>query len=211
MVPIYSLKLQCSIQSLCVVGFRRLRERFVRNHVNLTSGRLAGAPGPLYLNQAELRSASLAARNLPVRSYGLRVEGLHVYTRQYSAVKAERVGQGKRRRAAKRTQSVLTETATLVDSIEEQEEESDVEDEEGEEAIVLPRRSNVNLPSGTQVKVKTVEFIKSSKEASECPKDSKPEFAVIGRSNVGKSSLINLLVNRRDMAMTSKKPGKEFH
>ena len=42
----------------------------------------------------------------------------------------------------------------------------------------------------------------------QCPKDMKPEYAFIGRSNVGKSSLINMLVGRKNLAHISKKPGK---
>ncbi len=51
-------------------------------------------------------------------------------------------------------------------------------------------------------------FIKSSPKEAECPKDGRPEYAFIGRSNVGKSSLINMLVNQKGMAKTSGKPGK---
>ena len=54
----------------------------------------------------------------------------------------------------------------------------------------------------------TAEFLKSSSLIEECPQDNKPEFAFIGRSNVGKSSLINALVNRKELAKTSSKPGK---
>ena len=54
----------------------------------------------------------------------------------------------------------------------------------------------------------TAEFLKSSSVIEECPQDNKPEFAFIGRSNVGKSSLINALVNRKELAKTSSKPGK---
>ncbi len=56
--------------------------------------------------------------------------------------------------------------------------------------------------------IKSAEFIISNTELSKCPKPDKPEFAFIGRSNVGKSSLINLLTNRKDLAKTSGKPGK---
>lgn len=56
--------------------------------------------------------------------------------------------------------------------------------------------------------IKSSEFIISNTELSKCPKPDKPEFAFIGRSNVGKSSLINLLTNRKDLAKTSGKPGK---
>lgn len=56
--------------------------------------------------------------------------------------------------------------------------------------------------------IKSAEFVISNTELSRCPKPDKPEFAFIGRSNVGKSSLINLLTNRKDLAKTSGKPGK---
>ena len=52
------------------------------------------------------------------------------------------------------------------------------------------------------------EFVKSSAHPKECPPMDRPEYAFIGRSNVGKSSLINKLVNRRDLAKTSGTPGK---
>jgi len=52
------------------------------------------------------------------------------------------------------------------------------------------------------------EFVKSSSKLSECPDLDLPEFAFIGRSNVGKSSLINLLTSRKSLAKTSSVPGK---
>jgi len=52
------------------------------------------------------------------------------------------------------------------------------------------------------------EFISSSPKVSMCPEDSIPEYAFIGRSNVGKSSLINMLVERKKLAKTSSTPGK---
>ena len=51
-------------------------------------------------------------------------------------------------------------------------------------------------------------FEKSSSKISECPKGNLPEFALVGRSNVGKSSLINTLLNKKSIAKTSSKPGK---
>ena len=51
-------------------------------------------------------------------------------------------------------------------------------------------------------------FVKSSTRLSDCPPGKYPEFAFIGRSNVGKSSLINMLVNRTKLAKTSSTPGK---
>ncbi|MEQ8361026.1 MAG: ribosome biogenesis GTP-binding protein YihA/YsxC [Cytophagales bacterium] len=56
--------------------------------------------------------------------------------------------------------------------------------------------------------LKEVEFVKSSSDFSQCPDDGLPEFAFIGRSNVGKSSLINYLTNRKNLAKTSSTPGK---
>ncbi len=56
--------------------------------------------------------------------------------------------------------------------------------------------------------IKKAEFTISSAKISQCPKDDKAEFAFIGRSNVGKSSLINMLTNRNGLAKTSATPGK---
>ena len=56
--------------------------------------------------------------------------------------------------------------------------------------------------------VTTAVFIKSSSMVSQCPPADKPEYAFIGRSNVGKSSLINMITSRRSLAKTSVSPGK---
>lgn len=56
--------------------------------------------------------------------------------------------------------------------------------------------------------IKTAEFSLSAPMVSMCPKDTKPEYAFIGRSNVGKSSLINMLTNHGKLAKTSATPGK---
>ncbi|HEX6889829.1 MAG TPA: ribosome biogenesis GTP-binding protein YihA/YsxC [Chryseolinea sp.] len=58
------------------------------------------------------------------------------------------------------------------------------------------------------MKITSAEFISSYADADKCPKDGRPEFAFIGRSNVGKSSLINMLTNSRHLAKTSNTPGK---
>lgn len=58
------------------------------------------------------------------------------------------------------------------------------------------------------MKITTAEFIISNSEVSKCPKEPIPEYAFIGRSNVGKSSLINMLTNHKNLAKTSSKPGK---
>jgi GTP-binding protein len=54
----------------------------------------------------------------------------------------------------------------------------------------------------------SADFLISNSEVSKCPDSRLPEYAFIGRSNVGKSSLINMLVNKKGLAMTSSKPGK---
>ena len=54
----------------------------------------------------------------------------------------------------------------------------------------------------------TAEYIKSSANYTQCPSADKPEYAFIGRSNVGKSSLINMLCNKKALAKTSAAPGK---
>lgn len=56
--------------------------------------------------------------------------------------------------------------------------------------------------------IKTAEFVISNTDYRKCPDDTKPEYAFIGRSNVGKSSLINMICNKKGLAMTSQKPGK---
>ncbi len=58
------------------------------------------------------------------------------------------------------------------------------------------------------MKTISAKFLKSSSDNKGCPTPDKPEFAFIGRSNVGKSSLINMLCNQKDLAKTSSKPGK---
>lgn len=56
--------------------------------------------------------------------------------------------------------------------------------------------------------IKTAEFLKSSSRWQDCPEANLPEYAFIGRSNVGKSSLINAMMNHKDLAKTSQTPGK---
>ncbi|KAL3655652.1 hypothetical protein CASFOL_000048 [Castilleja foliolosa] len=62
--------------------------------------------------------------------------------------------------------------------------------------------------AGDRVEVVNADFVKSSVKTEDCPSDGAPEFALVGRSNVGKSSLLNSLVRRKKLALTSKKPGK---
>ncbi|WP_170971065.1 ribosome biogenesis GTP-binding protein YihA/YsxC [Ilyomonas limi] len=56
--------------------------------------------------------------------------------------------------------------------------------------------------------IKKAEYLKSSASYEQCPKPDRPEYAFIGRSNVGKSSLINMLCNNQKLAKTSAAPGK---
>ncbi|WCJ29812.1 P-loop containing nucleoside triphosphate hydrolases superfamily protein [Euphorbia peplus] len=69
--------------------------------------------------------------------------------------------------------------------------------------------SNIVLSKyARDAQIAQAEFVKSSVENEGCPADGLPEFALVGRSNVGKSSLLNSLVRRKKLALTSKKPGK---
>ena len=56
--------------------------------------------------------------------------------------------------------------------------------------------------------IKSARFVISNSDVNKCPQDGKPEYAFIGRSNVGKSSLINMLTRHNKLAMTSSMPGK---
>ena len=58
------------------------------------------------------------------------------------------------------------------------------------------------------MKIKSADFVISNTEIDKCPKEHIPEYAFIGRSNVGKSSLINMLTGHKSLAKTSGKPGK---
>lgn len=58
------------------------------------------------------------------------------------------------------------------------------------------------------MKITSAEFVMSNSDVAKCPKEPLPEYAFIGRSNVGKSSLINMLMDRKNLAKTSGKPGK---
>ncbi|MBP1639267.1 MAG: GTP-binding protein [Bacteroidetes bacterium] len=58
------------------------------------------------------------------------------------------------------------------------------------------------------MKISSADFVVSNTDVRQCPESKLPEYAFIGRSNVGKSSLINMLTNRKGLAMTSSKPGK---
>ncbi len=58
------------------------------------------------------------------------------------------------------------------------------------------------------MKIKSADFVMSNSQVAKCPAEPLPEYAFIGRSNVGKSSLINMLTQRKNLAKTSGRPGK---
>jgi GTP-binding protein len=58
------------------------------------------------------------------------------------------------------------------------------------------------------MEIKDAKYLISSPSVDKCPKPDKPEYAFLGRSNVGKSSLINMLCNKRELAKVSANPGK---
>ena len=58
------------------------------------------------------------------------------------------------------------------------------------------------------MEIKQASFVVSNTQVAKCPTHKLPEYAFIGRSNVGKSSLINMLTNHKGLAKTSSKPGK---
>jgi GTP-binding protein len=77
-----------------------------------------------------------------------------------------------------------------------------------DEGDSLDSKGKKKTPRRPSPKVTSADFIKSSVSLDQCPAPLYPEFAVIGRSNVGKSSLINMLTGRNALAMVSKTPGK---
>ncbi|KAG9455805.1 hypothetical protein H6P81_000313 [Aristolochia fimbriata] len=87
--------------------------------------------------------------------------------------------------------------------------EVDVSDVKSPLSSRILKGSNIVLSSyARDAQIAQADFVKSSKKKEECPSDGLPEFALVGRSNVGKSSLLNSLVRRKKLALTSKKPGK---
>lgn len=66
----------------------------------------------------------------------------------------------------------------------------------------------IGIIAASTMTIRSAEFVVSNTNPQACPKPDKQEFAFIGRSNVGKSSLINLLVARKNLAKTSSSPGK---
>eukprot|EP00892_Ulva_mutabilis_P009095 jgi/Ulvmu1/6558/UM003_0195.1 len=89
------------------------------------------------------------------------------------------------------------------DFLEEEQSDSTAKPQQRQTHLVAPDPNNPK-----NVKIRTSQYISSSTSLTTCPKDGRPEFAIIGRSNVGKSSLINMLTKNRNLALTSKQPGK---
>jgi hypothetical protein len=91
------------------------------------------------------------------------------------------------------------------------EEDEGDEDEDWDDADAVAGETfpeiQLKLPDPVRVKVVEARFEKSSVRVEDCPLLPCPEFAMIGRSNVGKSSLINMLTGRSELALTSKQPG----
>jgi GTP-binding protein len=71
-----------------------------------------------------------------------------------------------------------------------------------------PQQLQLKLPSAEFSRIKKAVFVRSSVDLKGCPPEKYPEFAVIGRSNVGKSSLINMLTSSDGLAKVSKEPGE---
>ena len=72
----------------------------------------------------------------------------------------------------------------------------------------LPHTSRLCLFESKTMKIQTADFLQSNTDYEKCPLPNKPEYAFIGRSNVGKSSLINMLTGKEGLAKTSQTPGK---
>ncbi|KAG6772716.1 hypothetical protein POTOM_024135 [Populus tomentosa] len=84
--------------------------------------------------------------------------------------------------------------------------EVSINENSGLSARILKGSNIVLSKYARDAQVVQAEFIKSSVRTEDCPSDGLPEFALVGRSNVGKSSLLNSLVRRKKLALTSKKP-----
>lgn len=74
--------------------------------------------------------------------------------------------------------------------------------------VFMSKRSYKEI-NDKKMEITSAEFVISNTDVKKCPAGIFPEYAFIGRSNVGKSSLINMLTNRKGLAMTSATPGKQ--
>lgn len=77
-----------------------------------------------------------------------------------------------------------------------------------QDGVLMEPGLAASLKHPVNVAVKSAEFVKSSVNVNDCPPPRHPEFAFIGRSNVGKSSLVNCLTGRKQLALVSNTPGK---
>ena len=112
-------------------------------------------------------------------------------------------GSGATRREGRAEDAVVLETS---DGFEDYAE--DYGDDDDDEDARWDVRTLELADQGRGANVKSCEFVQACVDLAGCPKPTLPEIAVIGRSNVGKSSLVNMLTNRKSLAKTSKNPGK---
>ena len=73
---------------------------------------------------------------------------------------------------------------------------------------ILNIKAFLNIIKSIVMKINTSKFVISNTDIKKCPEPDMPEYAFIGRSNVGKSSLINMLCNHKGLAKISGRPGK---
>ena len=133
----------------------------------------------------------------------------HACCRTSSIAATRRVGEFEGQPRSVRSASGLSATAAVSSP----QRSSSIQNEDGLEWDEPETESEADpegvlvLPPPSHSRVKTADFVKSSTAVSQCPPAKYPEFAVIGRSNVGKSSLINMLTGKKALAQISKTPG----
>ncbi|KAL2621343.1 hypothetical protein R1flu_001548 [Riccia fluitans] len=187
----------------CRISFPSISAASSSLYSNSTAGSSLGAP-PLRGNGVSMKAGAVQSTSLMGwKNYNV-MKGM-------SLLFVPSLGGRAQIRAATSARNApvefVTEQARVVD---EGLDGSEVEQKKREGNMRRLAGSNIvmDMSMGRHHLVKSAEFVKSSPKESDCPKDGLPEFALVGRSNVGKSSLINVLVNRKELAQTSKKPGK---
>ena len=129
-----------------------------------------------------------------------------VPARRSAKKRATTSGSANARRATRDDGAAALETA---DGFEDYAEDyADDDDDDDDDDAPMGTRTLELADQGRGANVKSVEFVQACVDLAGCPKPTLPEIAVIGRSNVGKSSLVNMLTNRKSLAKTSKNPGK---
>ena len=117
------------------------------------------------------------------------------------AAKQQLPGRRRARCASSSTSSSPHHPPQFEDDADDEYYDEDEEDEEGYTELQLAKQAKAAT-------IKSVKFISSVVRHQDCPQTKLPEVAFIGRSNVGKSSLVNMLTNRKNVAKVSKNPGK---